>query len=149
MSQELAQLGTAVQEQPTPTYSLVISGLSPALVEIQKPFGSFWQRERDHHQTHNTYEKQTGRHTENKIQLHLISNSNTSSHQECPLGINICQHLMSQSTMWAINSSQLVSSSPGNVLHLTHNCSITPTLLGPAALLWYPISNSYVWPATN
>lgn len=33
MSQELAQLGTAVQEQPTPAYSLVISGLSPVLVE--------------------------------------------------------------------------------------------------------------------
>lgn len=52
---------------------------------------------------------------------------------------------MSQSTTWAINSSQLLISSLGNVLHLTHNCSVIPTLLGSAALLWHHISNNCVW----
>jgi len=56
---------------------------------------------------------------------------------------------MSQSTMWAINSSQLVIRSPGDILHLNHYCSITLTSRGPAALLGQSISNSCVWPATN
>lgn len=52
---------------------------------------------------------------------------------------------MSQSAVWAINSSQLLIGSLGNVLHLTHNCSIIPALLGSAALLWHHISISCAW----